>query len=122
MDVQILAKEYCFTPFLQEYLERSVRAAFTHTHNHVRQVAVQLREIRAERGGRENLCEVSVMLPDRPTVVIHEVQENMYTAIDYAVRRAAHRTKRMTMRKKSGSHAIAHDAAATHSEHPAHKE
>jgi hypothetical protein len=32
--------------------------------------------------------------------VIHEVQENMFTAIDYAVRRAAYRTKRMTKSKK----------------------
>lgn len=112
MDVQILAKEYCFTPFLQEYLERSVRSAFTSTHGHVRQVSVQLSEISAERGGRENLCEVSVTLPDRPTVVIHEVQENMFTAIDYAVRRAAYRTKRMTKGRKAGNNGVAGSIAA----------
>lgn len=118
MDVQIVAREYCFTPFLQEYLERSVRSAFTQTHDHVRQVAVQLREVSAARGGRENRCEVSVTLPDRPTVVVHEVQENMYTAIDYAVRRAAHRTKRMTMamRKKPDVTAEPHGSVAAHKE------
>lgn len=36
-------------------------------------------------------CQVSVTMPGKPAVVIREVQENMYNAIDRAVKRASYR-------------------------------
>jgi ribosome-associated translation inhibitor RaiA len=59
-----------------------------------------LRDLNGPRGGRDKLCQVSITIPGCPTVLVKEVQENMYCAIDRAVKRAAYRAIRILMRRR----------------------
>lgn len=101
MDVQMFAQEFTLTPSLQDHLEHRLRFAFARTRSHVARIVVRLRDLNEPRGGRDKVCQVSVTIPGRPEVVIREVQENMYNAIDFALKRAAHRALRLVMRKRT---------------------
>lgn len=103
MDVQLLAQEFFLSPSLREHLERRLRSAFSHARDKVLRIVVRLRDLNGPRGGRDMVCQVSVTIPGRPEVVIREVQEDMYNAIDNAVKRAAYRTMRVAMRSRDGS-------------------
>jgi putative sigma-54 modulation protein len=99
MNVQMVAKEFSLSTSLQEHIARRLRFAFAHTQHKVGRIIVRLRDLNGPRGGRDKACQISVELPGQPEVVIREVQENMYNAIDNAVRRAAYRAMRIVERK-----------------------
>jgi putative sigma-54 modulation protein len=99
MNVQMVAKEFSLSASLQEHIARRLRFAFARTHHKVGRIIVRLRDLNGPRGGRDKACQISVELPGQPEVVIREVQENMYNAIDNAVRRAAYRAMRIVDRK-----------------------
>jgi putative sigma-54 modulation protein len=100
MDVQMFAQEFTLTPSLRDHLEHRLRFAFARTRTQVARIVVRLRDLNGPRGGRDKVCQVSVTIPGRPEVVIREVQENMYNAIDFALKRAAYRAMRLVMRKR----------------------
>lgn len=101
MDVQMFAQEFALTPSLRDHLEHRLRFAFARTRNQIGRIVVRLRDLNGPRGGRDKVCQVNVSIPGRPEVVIHEVQEDMYNAIDFALKRAAYRAMRLIMRKRA---------------------
>jgi len=103
MEVQMVATEFSLTPSLREHLERRLRLAFARASSKVARIVVRLRDLNGPRGGRDKVCQVSVTMPGRPEVVIREVQEDMYNAIDGAVKRAAYRAMRIVTRKRPAS-------------------
>lgn len=100
MQVHMVAQEFSLTPSLREHLERRLRFSFSAVRDKISAIAVRLRDLNGPRGGRDMLCQVSVSLPGRPDVVIKEVQEDMYTAIDVAIKRAAYRSMRLITRRQ----------------------
>ena len=99
MELQMVADEFSLTPSLREHLEHRLRSAFAPARTRISRIAVRLRDLNGPRGGRDMLCQVCVRIPGRPEVVIKEVQEDMYAAIDLAVKRAAYRARRLLTRK-----------------------
>ena len=99
MNVQMVSKEFSLSPSLREHIIRRLDAAFARTHHKVGRIVIRLRDLNGPRGGRDKVCQVDVELANRPGVVIREVQENMYNAIDNAVRRAAYRAMRLASRQ-----------------------
>ncbi len=108
MNVHMVAQEFFLTPSLREHLDRRLRFAFSGARDRIARIVVRLRDLNGPRGGRDKLCQVSVIMPGRPEVVIREVQEDMYNAIDRAVKRAAYRATRLITRK----HRAPRDSAA----------
>ena len=100
MEIQIVASEFSLTPSLRERIERRLALAFNHLRGRVQRIVIRLRDLNGPRGGADKLCQVSVTMPGKPQVEIREVQEDMYLAIDGAVKRAAYRAMRLVMRKR----------------------
>lgn len=100
MQIRMVATEFSLTPSLREYLERRLRSAFGPLRGRIADIVVRLRDLNGPRGGCDMQCQVSVTMPGRPEVVIREVQENMYNAIDRAAKRAAYRVGRLVSRRK----------------------
>lgn len=100
MQVHMVSPQFSLTPSLREYLERRLRNAFAPLGGKIAEIAVRLRDLNGPRGGRDMQCQVSVSMPGMPAVVIREVQENMYNAIDRAVKRAAYRVSRLASRPR----------------------
>ncbi len=116
MQIHMIAKEFSITPALRSYLERRLDAGFSAIKVRIRDIAIRLRDLNGPRGGRDMMCQISVAIPGGPEVIIKEVQENIYTAIDLAVKRAAYRVtrilgrRRMAIRGLLGSSARKEDA------------
>lgn len=101
MEVQMVAKEFSLTPSLQHHLERQVGFAFGRARSRVARIVVRLRDLNGPRGGADKLCQVSVVMPGRPQLVVSEVREDMYHAIDSAIKRAAYRAMRLMRRQRA---------------------
>ena len=95
MDVQMVAQEFFIGPSLRDYLERRLQLMFARARKHVARVVICLRDLNKPQGGPDKLCQVSVILPGRPEVVIQEIQEDICYAIDSALKRAAYRAIRI---------------------------
>jgi putative sigma-54 modulation protein len=106
MQVQFMTNEFELTPSLREYLARRLRLAFLSVQNRVQSVSVRLRDLNGPKGGRDMLCQVAVIIPGRPTVLIKDVQEDMYAAIDSAFKRAAYRATQLVTRQRNAIRGI----------------
>lgn len=102
MQVQTIANEFAMTPSLRFYLEQRLHSAFAPARNRITAIAVRLRDLNRPQGGCDMICQVSVKIPGAPGVVVNEVQENMYAAIDLAIKRAAYRAMRLLNRQRIG--------------------
>lgn len=101
MDIQIVAQEFSLTASLREHLHRRLGFAFAWARHHVPRIVIRLRDLNGPRGGRDKLCQVSVHIPGMPAQVIRDVQQDMYAAIDRAIKRAAYCAARVVSRKQS---------------------
>ncbi|MGE5651804.1 MAG: HPF/RaiA family ribosome-associated protein, partial [Bacillota bacterium] len=88
------------TPSLRDHLARRLRFAFISLQNKIQSISVRLRDLNGPKGGRDMLCQVAVVIPGRPTVLIKDVQEDMYAAIDSAFKRASYRASQMITRQR----------------------
>ncbi|TCS35742.1 ribosomal subunit interface protein [Paucimonas lemoignei] len=111
MQVHMVSPEFSITPSLREYLEQRLQTAFGPVRGRIGDIVVRLRDLNGPRGGRDMQCQVSVKMPGKPEVVIREVQENMYNAIDRAVKRAAYRVGRIVSRGHQAIRQAARPAA-----------
>lgn len=94
MDVRLLAKDVVLTSSLRAYLRRCLRFAFSRMRNRIDRVEVRLGDLNGPRGGHDMVCQLCVSLPGQKPLVVREVQDNMYRAISWAVKRAAYRVAR----------------------------
>ena len=100
MEVQMVAKEFSLTQSLQHHLKKRVGLAFGRARSNVARIVVRLRDLNGPRGGADKLCQVSVVMPGRPQIIVSEVQQDMYHAIDSAIKRAAYRAMRLMRRQR----------------------
>jgi putative sigma-54 modulation protein len=101
MQILLASDEFWMKPNLQEYVKSKIRCAFSALKRKVISIAVRLCDLDGPSGGRETMCQISVSMPGQPEILVRHVQEDMYAAIDMAVRRAAHRANRILMCKRS---------------------
>jgi len=113
MQVYMLARGFMITPSLRTYLDRRLRASLVPAKDKIQDIAIRLRDLNGPRGGRDMLCQVSITIPGHPTVLVKEIQENMYSAIDGAVKRAAYRAIRILMRQRTAVRQAAKSLAKT---------
>lgn len=106
MQVHMVAKQFPITPSLRNYLERRLKFAFSFARDNIGDVAVRLGDVNGPRGGRDMLCQILIDLPGRPRIVVRDVQEDMYAAIDRAVKRSAYKLRKIVMHRRwSARHA-----------------
>jgi putative sigma-54 modulation protein len=100
VEVRIFNDKFCLTSSLREHLDRRLQYSFSGVHNNILLAYIRLRDLNEPRGGSDMMCEILVTIPGCPAIVIREVHEDMYTAINFAVERAAHRAKRLLLQRR----------------------
>ena len=100
MEVHLLAKQFPLTPALRGYAERRLRAGFAFARDRIGDVVVRLGDLSGARGGHDMLCHILVAVPGRPTLVVRDVHDDLYTAIDRAVKRAAYKVRQMVAQRR----------------------
>lgn len=100
MEVYLLAKQFPLTPALRNYAERRLRAGFAFARDRISDVVVRLGDVNGPRGGQDMQCQILIAVPGRPTVVVRDVHEDLYTAIDRGVKRAVYKVRQMVMQRR----------------------
>ncbi len=101
MEVAIYAGDFTVTDAIREHIERKLRLTLTRLRSHIESVSVRLEDINGPKGGLDKCCSIKVFIAHTPTVIIKEVREDMYEAIDTGVHRLAHVVTRKIERIRS---------------------
>ncbi|MCC2962655.1 HPF/RaiA family ribosome-associated protein [Massilia sp. IC2-278] len=100
MKVHLLAKQFPLTPALRGYAERRLRTGLSFARDRIGDVVVRLGDINGPRGGNDKQCHILIAVPGQPALVVRDVQADLYSAIDRAVKRAAHTLRQAVMQRR----------------------
>ena len=100
MKIEIQARNFSLTDSLREYIERRLGFALSTRDEHILRIAVRLSDINGPRGGADKCCQIQVVLPHLPDVVIEDTEVDLYTAIDRAADRAGRTVGRRLARQR----------------------
>lgn len=73
---------------VEQYIERRLRFCFGRFESRIRGITVRIFDINGPRGGRDKRCRITVRLVPSDAIVVHEVNPNLFGAIDRASERA----------------------------------
>lgn len=88
MQIQIQATGIGLNDPLISHVQRRLRYALSRSDDRVSRVTVRLSDINGPKGGVDKACRIEVRLAGRPSVVIEDIQSDIYTAVDRAAGRA----------------------------------
>lgn len=100
MQIHIQSQGFPLTDALREHAEHRLRFGLTHASDHIRRVEMRLSDINGPRGGADKRCSIVVTLGNLPEVVIEDVENDLYVAIDRAADRVSRSVARCLERKR----------------------
>ncbi|MDP2828058.1 MAG: HPF/RaiA family ribosome-associated protein [Sulfuricellaceae bacterium] len=106
MKFDIHSQGFPLTDALREHAERRLAFALSRFHDRLEHMSMRLADDNGPRGGVDKRCQVRLRLHGAPEVVITEVSEDLYVAID----RAADRAGRTAARRIERGNNVAHDS------------
>ncbi len=101
MKANIQSRGFTLTKALQSYVELRLNFSIDYASNYIQRIRVTLSDINGPRGGEDKRCQLVLTFAGMPTVVINDIDTNLYVAIDRAVERASNAVARQLERKHS---------------------
>lgn len=87
MEITIYASDFTITDAMRQHIERKLRFTLTRIRSHIQSVSIRLEDINGPKGGLDKCCTLKILISNTPAVIIKDVQEDMYQAIDTALHR-----------------------------------
>jgi len=84
---------------LRDYVQRRLLFAFARFSTRIRKIGVRLHDVNGDRGGTDQCCRIMVRLIPTGTIVIEDIDEDLFTAIDRAADRAGRAVARELRRR-----------------------
>jgi len=109
MQIDIQSHDFTNSKALAVYAGRRLRFALAHAGDHVWRVAMDLTYVNDRQGEIGQYCRVQVMMDRAATVVVEDIEADIYRAID----RAADRAGRTVMRRLARQ-SVDHGKKLTH--------
>jgi ribosome-associated translation inhibitor RaiA len=100
MQIQLITDKFLLSPSIRDYLAKRLSLAFAPFRDRIQSISVRLADLNGPRGGRDMLCQVAVAMPGMPGLLVKDVQEDLYAAIDRAVKRASYRASQLVSRSR----------------------
>ena len=100
MHISVRTKGLELTNSLREYTVRRLQFALGWARTHLERVSVRLTDENGPRGGFDKRCRIQLRLNGRPTVLVDDLRDDLYVAIDEAVERAAQSLARRIKRQQ----------------------
>ena len=88
MRIEIQARKISLSRKLRRQAERRLRNALTRFDERIMSVSMRLSDSNGPRGTNDMNCQLQIVLPGKPDVVVEETRENLYVAINRAIERA----------------------------------
>lgn len=104
MRITIQANGFLLTEALRTHTERRVATALGWARQHMRRLVVSLSDINGPRGGVDKRCRIQVLLGTGREVIIEDVEDDLYVAINRAAERADRAIVRQIERTRHFSH------------------
>ena len=86
LDVRI--QKVDFPKAVNQYIERRLRFCLGRFASRIRRVSVRIFDLNGPRGGADILCRITARLVPSETIVVQEVNADLFAAIDRAAERA----------------------------------
>lgn len=100
MNIQIHASDFTLTDGLREHIAWRVAYATNHGRDAVSRIIVHLSDVNGPRGGVDKRCGVELRLKGAPSLVVDDVQADLYVAIDRAFERVSRSLHRRLARRR----------------------
>lgn len=104
MQVDIQSLGFSLTPALSDYAGKRIDYSLSFASDRIARLIVRLSDINGRRGGHDKRCLLELRLKGAPGIVIEDVEEDLYAAID----RATERARRALVRKLEQSREVQH--------------
>ncbi len=98
MQIDIQSRRLTLTGALKRRIKQRLNFALDMKNAHIQRIKVWLSDINGPRGGEDKCCHIQIELPNSSDIVVKEVRNDLYTAIDLASHRAAHSLTRKISR------------------------
>lgn len=100
MKINIQAQNFTLTKAIRSHITRRLGFALSARSEYISHIKVNLSDINGPRGGVDKRCQIMVVLPKLPDVVIEDKEVDLYVAIDRAVDRASRTVDRRLNRRR----------------------
>jgi ribosomal subunit interface protein len=87
MNIQIHAKDFSLTEALRAHVTRRLAYALNHGQDVVSRTSVRLTDVNGLRGGVDKSCAIEVRMKGAADLIVEDVQDDIYVAIDRASER-----------------------------------
>jgi putative sigma-54 modulation protein len=104
MQIDIQSQGFPLTPALSGYADNRINYALSFASDRITRLIVRLSDINGVRGGKDKRCLLELRLKGAPGIVVEDVEEDLYAAID----RATERARRALVRKLDQAREIKH--------------
>lgn len=104
MPIQIQAHGFSLTHSLEQYVHRRIHRGLRDRLDSASILRIGLSDINGPRGGADKCCQVHIALPQQNDVVVKDIQPDMYSAIDRALRRARQVLSRRSSKQHDRKH------------------
>jgi len=101
VEIEIQARRVPLSRKLRHQVERRIEFALTRFDERIMKVSLWLSDVNGPKGGLDKNCQMQVIMPGKPDVVIEETRENLYLAINFAIARASKAVVRKLDRQRS---------------------
>lgn len=100
MQLDIQSQGFSLTEGLRDYVIKRLAYALNHGDTAITRVIVRLSDVNGPRGGDDKRCLVEVRLRAASSVVIEDIEADLYLAIDRAAERAGRTLSRRLARQR----------------------
>jgi putative sigma-54 modulation protein len=100
MQMDIQSQGFSLTEGINNYVTKRLAYGLNRGDQTITRVTVRLSDINGPRGGADKRCLIEVRLKDSPTVVIEDIEADLYLAIDRATDRAGRTLARRLSRRR----------------------
>ena len=101
MRIEIQARKLSLSRKLRRQTETRIRAALTRFDERILRVSLWLSDVNGPKGGSDKNCQLQIVMPGKPDVVIDETRDNLYLAINRAIERAGQTVVRKLDRRRA---------------------
>lgn len=100
MQIQLLTRSFRLNRLLKSFVKTKMTSALSPFEERFESAIVRLSDVNGPRGGNDKCCHVQLIVKGMPNVVVEDTKDNMYAAIDKAIKKAVKALKTKYGRKQ----------------------
>lgn len=118
MNIHIQAQGFDLTEGIREHTRKRLQFTLGWDRHEVRSVTVYLSDVNGPRGGNDKRCRIQIPIVGSRDVVIEDVEDDLYVAINRAAERTERTMARRLERLRNHRREYTPDALPLRGDHP----